>query len=377
MSSEKSFVSPANINAYLSSSDENHLFPENNQALVICQQILNVALQGYTLANDLKKELKKFKILDDDTTYEEFMNKTEVIELLKRYIASGLPNVLNHSTENKTGTNYGLGIVTEFDLYHNCRGDAQLNQCINKRENNCVVSNEIFTLLQKNRGYQRKFITRTLQSTILCFDLIATPDPTAILLKKRKHVVPPEEPKNQKQVVEEVTNQLHQVGHNNASKTSEFDRPFGRQSSFGQDDIYAKEKELESTENPAFDIFKKKAKKNNAELLPDLADESTEIFDAFDSLSSLIPEFSTTGCFIIYDATRKQIKYVSDEALNNVINGCIQEGSIDPFKIFGEEDLNGISETIGKRENLTEDHSSKPIQNDDEIIIENEYNSDD
>jgi hypothetical protein len=135
--------------------------------------IINNALQGLQFARVLKSELEDAKIISDECSFPELDQNAPLKRAILKYLGACLPNDINPN-------DYGSGIVSMFDLYHNCITDDTLDSTLSNLPNERFITLGITkviarSLLQKKRINLRAFVARQRNLTIYNFELPDTP----------------------------------------------------------------------------------------------------------------------------------------------------------------------------------------------------------
>jgi hypothetical protein len=96
---------------------------KSNVKAVACRLLAN-ELSKKEFATELKLLLIQNGILDRNLTYEGLKSDTKAMDVIQSYLAEGIDDVLGTSTQ------FGLGIVSPFQLYFNMSGQRNFKDVL-------------------------------------------------------------------------------------------------------------------------------------------------------------------------------------------------------------------------------------------------------
>ena len=96
---------------------------ESNVKAVACRLVAN-ELSKKEFANELKLLLVQNGFLDKNLTYEGLKSDIKAMDMIQSYLAAGIDDVLGTSTQ------FGLGIVSPFQLYFNMSGQKNFKEVV-------------------------------------------------------------------------------------------------------------------------------------------------------------------------------------------------------------------------------------------------------
>jgi hypothetical protein len=82
----------------------------------LCKRILHGAESQRKLCRELREVLLAAGVLNYEETYDTIARNVKLMETLKNLFGLGFCATM-------TSTNWGLGIISDFDLFFNCRKD--------------------------------------------------------------------------------------------------------------------------------------------------------------------------------------------------------------------------------------------------------------
>jgi len=135
----------------------------NEEAAVICKQIMRNELRNKDLAIQLKENWIVSNIIQVDATYNEVASDSVLMKTLLWHLGSGL-------SQDPKESRYGNKIISDFDLYFNCTTDKLLNEMLSKL--NISVTYEEGLELKRKRNNLAEFVRRTKNIVIENMDLI-------------------------------------------------------------------------------------------------------------------------------------------------------------------------------------------------------------
>lgn len=217
--SEASYKHPDNVAAY------------SPAAVSICEKLMQSEYNKIKLAEALCKELSDTDIIPCDATYFSIRENNKFMRSFRYYLSSKLPNKLDVSR-------YGLGLVSDFDLYVNMATDVELKAFMEKHR----IDVKHIDKLKKNRRNLRAWFSRFVESVLIYMNLPETPDledkkPDK---KKAKVVKDPVTPEN---VQEKAMSDMAKNSKNPKKRTSPFDEE-------ADDDIEEEDDDEEHINNP-------------------------------------------------------------------------------------------------------------------------------
>ena len=114
-----------------------------------------------SLATKLKKNFESNGIIEADATYEEVSKDVKLMKTLLKYLGQGLPD-----TNEKS--NYGLGYLTDHNLYFNGSTDKKLDNLIAYLH----LPHDTVVKLQKKRTALFTFVRKTRNDLLDNMELI-------------------------------------------------------------------------------------------------------------------------------------------------------------------------------------------------------------
>ena len=122
-------------------------------------------LKTKALSMRLLEELINEGIIADDIDYQSLVSNVLLMKTILLYLGQGLSTTINESK-------FGLDLISDFELYFNCKSDTQLNVKI--KDHN--LSAEKYVELQKSRNSCVRFVSSTRMLVIDHFNLLGAPD---------------------------------------------------------------------------------------------------------------------------------------------------------------------------------------------------------
>lgn len=148
-------------------------------AVELLKKIGYNALVGVELSKQLLHELIECGAVEDTVTYKEFSNNTSLKKVMLVLMACSLRDKIDESRL------YGKGIVSHFDLYHNCGTNPKFNQFIASINYDAEGNPAMVAELMKSRDNLYAMMVRTRNTTIENMELMGTPDKTAERAQKK------------------------------------------------------------------------------------------------------------------------------------------------------------------------------------------------
>lgn len=150
----------------------------SEQATSCVNSIVIHAYHCREYALKLRDILMSDGVISDEDSYYTVSDNVPFKSALLKYIASSLPTTVEKSK-------YGIGLISDFDLYHNMKTDKDMFSFLNKTK--LTISDvTTITILKKNRTNQRQWLTRIRNNIISDFELPDTPHKVDVKNVKKK-----------------------------------------------------------------------------------------------------------------------------------------------------------------------------------------------
>ena len=131
-----------------------------------CADLMFYARSGVFASRDLYKDLILSGHLKDDQDYDDIVQDSAFMIMLKDTLAKTLET-------DPTKSLYGKGMISEYDLYWKCDTDVQLVQHF--RNKNINISGDDMVILRQARKDLKRLVTETRAGVVMNFGVPSTP----------------------------------------------------------------------------------------------------------------------------------------------------------------------------------------------------------
>lgn len=127
------------------------------------------------LSRKLKESLQNDKIFDEKATYDDLIQNTKFMTNFRLYLSAYLP-------DSNLYSKYGLGLMSDFDLYHNCKSPKQLEATMASYQIDAKRSLDLVSA----RTNLSSWIRRLSKDIVRLMDLPGTPVPDSRTRKDKR-----------------------------------------------------------------------------------------------------------------------------------------------------------------------------------------------
>ena len=131
-----------------------------------CAEIMHDTRRTVFASRDLYKLLLFSGHLKDDQEYSDVINDVKFMMMLKDYMASNLD-------KDKSTSLYGLGLISEYDLYWKVDTDQEL--CMFFKEQSLTITTDQMIMLKNERRLAKRFVTETRTNVLMNMGIPDTP----------------------------------------------------------------------------------------------------------------------------------------------------------------------------------------------------------
>ena len=195
------------VSGYTLEEHTNEFVCFDKEAIDICAEICKFASINKGLAIKLKTNWEKNGIIDVDAQFEEVQRNSKLMKTFLKNVAQGLPDTIDKS-------NFGLSILSDFQMYHNGGTDARLNALVAPLN----LLNATVVNLQKKRTALFTFVRKIRNDVLDNMELVGTPDRTS-------HKAKPKPIKTKEDVAKEISKNENEMAQakSKASKKQRLD----------------------------------------------------------------------------------------------------------------------------------------------------------
>lgn len=135
----------------------------DNNAVSLIHSLIRNALTNKALALQLKKNWEDSDFIAENEFFENVYSNKPLMRTMIKHLANGLSESMEQSL-------YGLGILTDHELYFQGKTDAMLTQLLTSK--NILLSHEKFVALSKKRTLLYKFVKDTKDQAVINMEFI-------------------------------------------------------------------------------------------------------------------------------------------------------------------------------------------------------------
>jgi hypothetical protein len=138
-------------------------------AINLCRDIVVVDYKKKDLSLKLKEELMRINVIRAEDTYESLVKDNAFMTPFRAYLSSFL-------SDDPKASLYGMGIVSDHDLFHNMSTDRDMKAFLKGRKLDKGNLEQLMLALGSKRKNLYEWFRRMAKSVVFCMQLPLTPD---------------------------------------------------------------------------------------------------------------------------------------------------------------------------------------------------------